>query len=294
MARQGSPPQIPLMSPTRRALSLAILSLVALSLPGRRLEAQVAGYPYETGGRDALLAPVGLGLSLLGEHLGGRNGTLSLEEIAALTPERVNAFDRTAARSWSPGWAHASDWSRNVLVGGAALAGFADPLSDSRWEDAATMGAIFVESYLLIRGATYVAKELAGRKRPYVYNDALSAEARHAIATEDDEGAFLSFYSGHAAGAFMAATLLSTVYVDSHGRSTTSDALWGSSLAVAGFTALARVKAGKHFPTDVLVGSAVGAAVGHLVPRLHRVDGGGGAGGNATPLHLAFRIPLGG
>jgi hypothetical protein len=31
-----------------------------------------------------------------------------------------------------------------------------------------------------------------------------------------------------------------------------------------------RVQAGKHFPTDVLVGAAVGSAIGYFIPYFHR------------------------
>jgi membrane-associated phospholipid phosphatase len=37
------------------------------------------------------------------------------------------------------------------------------------------------------------------------------------------------------------------------------------------------MRAGKHFPTDVLTGVLVGGAVGTLVPYLHRTPGGGDA-----------------
>ena len=35
----------------------------------------------------------------------------------------------------------------------------------------------------------------------------------------------------------------------------------------------ARVAAGRHFPSDVIVGAIVGSAIGHLVPRSHRLGG---------------------
>ena len=42
-------------------------------------------------------------------------------------------------------------------------------------------------------------------------------------------------------------------------------------MSVAALTAYARVAAGRHFPSDVIVGAVVGAAIGHLVPRSHRL-----------------------
>ena len=38
--------------------------------------------------------------------------------------------------------------------------------------------------------------------------------------------------------------------------------------AVTGYL---RFKAGKHFPTDIIVGYGVGATIGYLVPELHKL-----------------------
>ena len=48
--------------------------------------------------------------------------------------------------------------------------------------------------------------------------------------------------------------------------------VWGAAAAVPAVVAYFRTKAGKHFLTDNLVGYAVGATVGIMVPRLHRND----------------------
>ena len=40
---------------------------------------------------------------------------------------------------------------------------------------------------------------------------------------------------------------------------------------MAALTAYGRVAAGRHFPSDLIVGGIVGAAIGHLVPRSHRL-----------------------
>ena len=49
-----------------------------------------------------------------------------------------------------------------------------------------------------------------------------------------------------------------------------SKLIWGSTLTFATLTAYARVKAGAHYPSDVIVGAIVGGAIGRLVPVLHR------------------------
>ena len=84
---------------------------------------------------------------------------------------------------------------------------------------------------------------------------------------------------------------MSRVFTDIRGRSTTSDVLWASSLSVASLTAYARVKAGMHYPSDVLVGAAVGTAIGLAVPWLHRGMAAHGRGRVRWSSGVVVRIP---
>ncbi len=68
-----------------------------------------------------------------------------------------------------------------------------------------------------------------------------------------------SFPSDHAAAAFFAAYLIA--------RTRSS---WRWAYALAAFVALGRVAVGVHYPTDVLFGSCVGLAFGHLTVLLER------------------------
>lgn len=253
---------------SRRILVPVALLTVFLTAPAA---AQERPFPYVLGSRDAVLLPVGLGLSLLGYHFTQGYDPLTAADIAPLTPDDINAFDRPAARSWSPSWGDASDWTLNALLGGAVLSSFVPPAREGRWRNTVTLGTMFAESYLLVTGVTYNTKGLAGRKRPFVYNTNLSVDERLALSDADPQDAHQSFFSGHSAMAFVTATLMSQLFTDVYGRSTTSDIVWVSSLSVASVTAYARVRAGMHYPTDVMVGAAVGTAIGLVVPRLHRV-----------------------
>jgi membrane-associated phospholipid phosphatase len=130
-----------------------------------------------------------------------------------------------------------------------------------------TVALMFAESIFFLSGFTYITKATAGRRRPYIYNTDLSVEERYAMGGND---ACFSFFSGHTAAAFTAATFLSKVISDIHGNCIWTKLLWGSSLTVAALTGYARVKAGKHYPTDVIAGAVVGFAIGYLVPTLHK------------------------
>ena len=47
--------------------------------------------------------------------------------------------------------------------------------------------------------------------------------------------------------------------------------VWAAAAVVPAATGIMRQQAGKHFWTDVVLGYALGAAIGVLVPELHRV-----------------------
>lgn len=284
-----------------RARTLTLLSAAAAlilaappSIAAQSAAAQERPFPYVVSRRDAILLPAALGVSLLGDAVAPEPRPLTRAEVALLSPDDVNAFDRIAARSWSEGWATASDRSLAALLGAAVLVPFAPLAADGHWRDALTLGVMVAEAALLVEGTTYLAKDLAGRERPWTHNTSLSVEERLALSAADPLDARRSFFSGHTSSAFALATFMSTVYTDVNGRTLASDILWAASLSTAALTAFARVKAGMHYPTDVVAGAAVGIAVGRLVPALHRVDRSPPVRVFAGPGRVGVIIPLGG
>jgi membrane-associated phospholipid phosphatase len=140
-------------------------------------------------------------------------------------------------------------------VAGAPLVLAVAGWGDERWF---VPPAIALESIVTSAALVEFTKVAAHRPRPYAYRGGVHSGA-----------GFESFPSGHVAASFAAAT--STVVL-LQGLDRDPAAAWA---AVAGFTAAAgvgvlRVVAGKHFPTDVAGGAAVGAAAGWLVPSLVR------------------------
>jgi hypothetical protein len=81
-----------------------------------------------------------------------------------------------------------------------------------------------------------------------------------------------SLYSGHAAQAASAAFFAAKVYCDYHPEIGRKKYLVYSIAAVpALFGGWLRVKALAHYPSDVLIGTVIGAAFGILVPESHRI-----------------------
>ena len=245
----------------------AWIALLIVLLTTNVLLAQGRPFPYELKKKDFILLPLGLGVTTLGSALIENQESISLDEIRLLDRNDVNGFDRSATYNWSLKWSDRSDRYRDILVYSSIALMAVPPLFHAKLSEIGTIAFMFLESSLYLTGFTYITKVAVGRRRPYVYNTALSAEERHAIGGDD---AYSSFFSGHTAAAFTAATFLSKVMTDIHGDSIWTKLLWGSSLTIATMTGYARVKAGKHYPTDVIAGAVVGFAIGYLIPTLHK------------------------
>jgi membrane-associated phospholipid phosphatase len=112
-----------------------------------------------------------------------------------------------------------------------------------------------------------VVKYTAPRLRPYMYR--VPSAAAHVELQRTD--AYLSFYSGHASTAFAAAIGGSYLFTAAHPDSAANPWLWGIESAMATATAIWRVRAGKHFYSDVAVGAVVGSTLGVGIPLLEGV-----------------------
>jgi len=98
------------------------------------------------------------------------------------------------------------------------------------------------------------------RKRPVLYTSGAAA----AVADRENQE---SLPSGHASLAFAAATSYLVLARRQHLPHRTRNAILLYAGAV-GVSAL-RVAAGKHFPTDVAAGAALGSGIGWLVATIH-------------------------
>lgn len=198
---------------------------------------------------------------------------LSSDELEELDREGLPRFDRFATRRWSPTAATMSD----VLLYGSAAAPLLLFTETGRGMDDGDLGLMYAETLLLQNGLTALVKGLVRRPRPFAYNGdpSIPEELRRSQHT------VRSFPSGHTSTAFAAAVFAGEVYARLHPDDPSRHWVRGGGLVAAAATAWLRVAAGRHFPSDVVAGAALGALVGWAVPRMHEVepDGSGASGG---------------
>jgi membrane-associated phospholipid phosphatase len=182
----------------------------------------------------------------------------------AYSRDNMNILDRQATRWYSRNSSKASDYVRDSLF---YLPSIFVLFSETR-QDIPEIALLYIETYLLTSGTTGVLKDAVGRKRPYLYNSSLSKEER----TQGDRN-WKSFPSGHTTSAFAGAVFTSLVFSDYFPDSNWKIPVWSTCVAAASLVAYLRVRAGMHFPTDVIAGGAIGASGAVLIPYLHRKNG---------------------
>ncbi len=159
-----------------------------------------------------------------------------------------------------------------LVLGGFYLAGAIG--KDSKAKNVCLDG--LAASLIATGMITPVIGTLVGRERP--------TEEQGAYSFHPFEGR--SFPSGHSTQAFAVASVIATSY----------DQFWVKATAygAATMTAWQRVRRGKHFPTDVVAGAAIGTLVGHSVVHFNRKLRSGEKEPEATGTRLTLVPVLGG
>lgn len=220
--------------------------------------------------------PENLRTNLVGDSLviGGCLGAgvlLSLLEVDKTRrwPRELLPIDVGVRTAFSAGAARLSD-----ITAGLSLAVPLVAQVQGRFDRAAGDRAlVFAEALAVSYALNSAAKYLVQRPRPYVYSNDPRVQR---WAEREGADSHVSFYSGHSAMTFASAMaggmLLTTATDDTAARS----ALWGTGLSLAAFTATMRVRAGKHYYTDVLLGAVLGVGIGLGTPLLHDAKPQGG------------------
>lgn len=124
----------------------------------------------------------------------------------------------------------------------------------------------------LTDGLTTWTKTLTLRPRPLAYNFGsrypdVPADLDEAARSSD---ARFSFFSGHTSFTAVSTFFVARTFADYYPESSARPWVWASAAILPALVGFWRVRAGKHYPSDVVMGYLVGASVGWMIPVLHR------------------------
>ncbi len=223
------------------------------------LQAQESPYQLDWG-REATIIGLSAG-TMIGNHFLHQSiPTLTRQQIETLDRGKVWGFDRGATRNWSTSASDASD----IALFTAGFIPFALGATNSIRRDYLNVGVLFLETLLVNTALTDLTKGVARRYRPLVYNPDAPLESKTATSAR------LSFYSGHTSGSAAFTFFAAKVFSDHFPESKWKPVIWTVASVLPATTGYLRYRAGKHYPSDVIIGYLAGAAVGYFVPHLHK------------------------
>ena len=206
---------------------------------------------------------------------------LNLNQINRLNSQDVNKFDRIAIGPFE------SDVPGDVLM----YSSFIFPLTflayDKTREDFGAVSLMYGEAVLLNASLNGLIKALTLRDRPFVYDKNSLLEPKL------DVDARYSFYSGHTSMTSVNTFFTARVYSAYITNETTKTLLWTAAALIPAITGYSRINTHNHFPTDVIVGYIVGAAIGYLIPEIHKNENSGTSNDTAAPQEFIHRPVFG-
>ena len=168
---------------------------------------------------------------------------------------KVGPIDNWAQTTLNGRTAHISD---GMALGTALAAGmvtFALPKNQQT-----QYIQLAVQNVWITANITQTVKMLALRNRPYTQTPGF-------VSSKTDD--HFSFFSGHSAITATAATTAILMALNQPNMSTWGKAAAYSAGGLALTTAILRIEAGKHYPSDVVTGILVGVAVAVINTKLH-------------------------
>jgi membrane-associated phospholipid phosphatase len=183
-------------------------------------------------------------------------------ELSQLDRLDVNPFDRPATYNWDTNAQAASD----ILRTGIIILPIIFLTNHHTRSDFGSLLVMGLEVSAITYGLTLGVKYTFNRTRPLAYNENVPLDEQTSPNTR------ISYFSGHTSFTAAFSFYIAKVMNDYHPNMKTGYkiGMWAFAAALPMATGYLRVKGGRHFPTDVITGYALGAFVGWLIPELHK------------------------
>jgi hypothetical protein len=211
-------------------------------------------------------------------------------EISMLDPNDIWKFDRRATMQDASYRQQAHKISDNVMKA-SVVAPFLLLFDRQIRKDWIDFLILYGQAHS-VSGLSYVITTAAyDRNRPYVYSNEVPLDDKMGTGTRN------SFFSGHTSTTAVSTFFMAKVLSDYHpelGRK--KYLLFAAALVPPAIVGYYRYRAMKHYPTDVFMGLAVGAAAGILVPHFHKSRKGPRnlsivpVGGKVSGFYMSYRI----
>lgn len=237
------------------------LLLVLLLSNVQTLPGQTAQKPYHWDWKqDGPWLGAAFGGTAAGLLIGRAKTDYTDAEITGLDKDNIIKVDRWAAGNYS----ESADRVSEFPFYGSFLTPFFLMLDNKVNKDAALVFGLYMESLSTTAALFTITAGLVDRPRPLVYSD----EAP--LSRKKRKNSKRSFYSGHVAATATALFFAAKVFSDYHPNSKLRPYLYSAAFTITASVSYLRLKAGKHFLSDIVFGYGLGAAVGYLIPELHK------------------------
>lgn len=211
--------------------------------------------------------PVAAGLlsvSYFGFRALDRTAIMTTDEVLQLNPDNVNAFDRPVIYN-NPAWAAKAQSNADFFLNFSILSPVVLALDKKVRRDWLDLVSLYLTTHVVDNAIYFAAAYSVRRPRPYIYNNNIPIEYRVGEAKNN------SFFSGHVSFSTTSTFFLVKVLTDyNHIRGWKRLGLYAAAAVPPALVGYYRMRGGKHFRTDVLLGFAVGGVSGIMIPELHK------------------------
>ena len=212
--------------------------------------------------KDGAIITSGIALTALGVKLINDKKTLNPAELVNKTKESVFFLDRSSAGFYSQ---KADDDSYIPFQASFAMPVLMALINKNERKKFGQIMVLYTETMALTGALFTMSAGNINRSRPYVYNTTLTTDMRI------DKNAQRAFFAGHTAATAAATFYMAKVFSDFNPNSKAKPYVWAFAASVPALVGYLRYKAGMHFLTDNLLGYAIGAGAGILVPQFHKI-----------------------